>query len=69
MGGPLPLIPSPSPVGVQGVTCITDGADTFMYWDHDTLLVTAWWLVDGYVLIVSPRGCMLAGVELMSPGH
>jgi hypothetical protein len=69
MGGLLPLITSSASAGVQGVACIADGADTLVYRDHNVLPVVARWLVDGYVLIVSPRECALASIELMSLGH
>jgi hypothetical protein len=69
VGGPLLLIPSPSPVGVQGVMCVANGTDTLVYRDHEALPVITWRLVDGYILVVSPRGCVLASVELTFSGH
>jgi hypothetical protein len=56
-------------MSIQGVACVTDGADTLVHRDREALHIVTWWLVDGYVIVMSPRGCALAGVELTSPGH
>jgi hypothetical protein len=66
MGSLVPLIPSPIPVGVQGVLHITDGVDTLMYRDRDMPFTIAWQLVDQQSLLCYPEGlCWLAS----SPHH
>jgi hypothetical protein len=49
VGGPFPFTPSSALAGVQGVACITDGADTLVYRDRDALLLIAQWLVDEHI--------------------
>jgi hypothetical protein len=53
VGSPFPFTPSSTPMGVQGVACVMDGADTLVYQDRDTLLLIAQWLVDGHIPAMS----------------
>jgi hypothetical protein len=53
MGGLLSLFPPSMPTSIQGVACVTDGADTLMYRDCDAPPVVARRLVDGHVAAMS----------------
>jgi hypothetical protein len=58
-----------APAGVQGVACITDGADTLMYRDRDASSIVTWWLVDRHVLATLSQRRALAGIDPPSLGH
>jgi hypothetical protein len=47
-----PIVPS-TPMGIQGVACVMNGADTLVYQDHDAPPIIARRLVDGHVPTMS----------------
>jgi hypothetical protein len=67
VAGLLSLVLSPTPTSVEGVTCVTVGAETLMYRDRGEPPTIARRLVDRYIPAMLSQRRALASTELTSP--